>query len=80
MKMNFLSQLFKFWMLYGLKYEVCWSFQGYVIYSVRKKLKKQYIHLKGKQIEKLKKSGVEVCNFSKIEWSNIILVLGIYLT
>lgn len=33
--------------------------QGYVIYSVRKKLKKQYIHLKGKQIEKLKKSGVE---------------------
>lgn len=36
------------------------NLQGYVIYSVRKKLKKQYIHLKGKQIEKLKKSGVEV--------------------
>ncbi|XP_059661157.1 tRNase Z TRZ2, chloroplastic [Cornus florida] len=34
--------------------------QGYVIYSVRKKLKKQYIHLKGKQIEKLKNSGVEI--------------------
>lgn len=34
--------------------------QGYVIYSVRNKLKKQYIHLKGKQIEKLKKSGVEI--------------------
>lgn len=34
--------------------------QGYVIYSVRKKLKKQYTHLKGKQIEKLKKSGVEI--------------------
>ncbi|XWS75824.1 hypothetical protein CRYUN_Cryun01aG0125300 [Craigia yunnanensis] len=34
--------------------------QGYVIYSIRKKLKKQYIHLKGKQIEKLKKSGVEI--------------------
>ncbi|MBA0821460.1 hypothetical protein Goarm_018316, partial [Gossypium armourianum] len=33
---------------------------GYVVYSVRKKLKKQYIHLKGKQIEKLKKSGVEI--------------------
>ncbi|EXB78682.1 hypothetical protein L484_004047 [Morus notabilis] len=33
---------------------------GYVIYSVRKKLKKQYTHLKGKQIEKLKKSGVEI--------------------
>ncbi|GKV30737.1 hypothetical protein SLEP1_g39517 [Rubroshorea leprosula] len=34
--------------------------QGYVIYSVRKKFKKEYIHLKGKQIKKLKKSGVEV--------------------
>ncbi|CAI9772571.1 unnamed protein product [Fraxinus pennsylvanica] len=34
--------------------------QGYVIYSVRKKLKKQYMHLKGTQIEKLKKSGVEI--------------------
>ncbi|GLT94125.1 hypothetical protein SLE2022_118830 [Rubroshorea leprosula] len=34
--------------------------QGYVIYSVRKKLKKEYIHLKGKKIEKLKKSGVEI--------------------
>ncbi|GAV62414.1 Lactamase_B_2 domain-containing protein [Cephalotus follicularis] len=34
--------------------------QGYVLYSVRKKLKKQYIHLKGKQIEKIKKSGVEI--------------------
>ncbi|XP_076904701.1 tRNase Z TRZ2, chloroplastic-like [Bidens hawaiensis] len=34
--------------------------QGYVIYSVRKKLKKQYIHLKGREIEKKKKSGVEI--------------------
>ncbi|XP_027077306.1 tRNase Z TRZ2, chloroplastic-like isoform X2 [Coffea arabica] len=34
--------------------------QGYVVYSVRKKLRKQYMHLKGKQIEKLKKSGVEI--------------------
>ncbi|XP_030459680.2 tRNase Z TRZ2, chloroplastic [Syzygium oleosum] len=34
--------------------------QGYVIYSVRKKLKKRYIHLKGNQIENLKKSGVEI--------------------
>ncbi|KAC9378530.1 hypothetical protein E3N88_45929 [Mikania micrantha] len=33
--------------------------QGYVIYSVRKKLKKQYLHLKGREIEKKKKSGVE---------------------
>lgn len=31
-----------------------------MIYSVRKKLKKQYIHLEGKKIEKLKKSGVQV--------------------
>ncbi|KAG9445298.1 hypothetical protein H6P81_016638 [Aristolochia fimbriata] len=34
--------------------------QGYVIYSVRKKLKKQYSHLKGLQIKKLKLSGVEI--------------------
>ncbi|XP_010533000.1 PREDICTED: ribonuclease Z, chloroplastic [Tarenaya hassleriana] len=34
--------------------------QGYVVYSIRKKLKKQYAHLKGKQIEKIKKSGVEI--------------------
>ncbi|XP_004491080.1 tRNase Z TRZ2, chloroplastic [Cicer arietinum] len=34
--------------------------QGYIIYSIRKKLRKQYSHLNGKQIEKLKKSGVEI--------------------
>ncbi|KAG2298006.1 hypothetical protein Bca52824_034478 [Brassica carinata] len=34
--------------------------QGYVIYSVRNKLKKQYTHLKGKQIEKIKKSGEQI--------------------
>ncbi|KAK1291573.1 hypothetical protein QJS10_CPB17g02022 [Acorus calamus] len=34
--------------------------QGYVIYSVRNKLKKQYAHLKGPQIKKLKDSGVEI--------------------
>lgn len=34
--------------------------QGYVIYSVRNKLKKQYAHLKGTQIKKLKLSGVEI--------------------
>lgn len=34
--------------------------QGYIVYSIRKKLRKQYIHLNGKQIEKLKKSGVEI--------------------
>ncbi|XP_020114969.1 nuclear ribonuclease Z isoform X2 [Ananas comosus] len=34
--------------------------QGYVIYSVRNKLKKQYAHLKGTQIKKLKLSGVQI--------------------
>ncbi|XP_026438097.1 tRNase Z TRZ2, chloroplastic-like [Papaver somniferum] len=34
--------------------------QGYCFYSVRKKLKKQYSHLKGRQFEKLKNSGVEI--------------------
>ncbi|KAH0457344.1 hypothetical protein IEQ34_012659 [Dendrobium chrysotoxum] len=32
--------------------------QGYVIYSMRRKLKKQYTHLKGTQIKKLKLSGI----------------------
>ncbi|PKA50485.1 Ribonuclease Z, chloroplastic [Apostasia shenzhenica] len=32
--------------------------QGYVVYSMRKKLKKQYAHLKGTQIKKLKLSGI----------------------
>ncbi|CAA6670149.1 unnamed protein product [Spirodela intermedia] len=34
--------------------------QGYVVYSVRNKLKKQYAHLKGTQIRKLKLSGAEI--------------------
>ncbi|KAG0463619.1 hypothetical protein HPP92_019183 [Vanilla planifolia] len=34
--------------------------QGYLVYSMRKKLKKQYAHLKGTQIKKLKLSGVEI--------------------
>ncbi|KAG8057162.1 hypothetical protein GUJ93_ZPchr0002g25201 [Zizania palustris] len=34
--------------------------QGYVIYSVRRKLKKQYAHLKGTQIMKMKQSGTEI--------------------
>uniref|UniRef100_A0A0D9XEY7 Lipid-binding serum glycoprotein C-terminal domain-containing protein n=1 Tax=Leersia perrieri TaxID=77586 RepID=A0A0D9XEY7_9ORYZ len=34
--------------------------QGYVIYSVRRKLKKQYAHLKGTQIQKMKQSGAEI--------------------
>ncbi|XP_031489570.1 tRNase Z TRZ2, chloroplastic-like [Nymphaea colorata] len=34
--------------------------QGYVIYSVRRKLKKMYAHLKGDKIKNLKLSGVEI--------------------
>ncbi|PWZ14349.1 tRNase Z TRZ2, chloroplastic [Zea mays] len=34
--------------------------KGYVIYSIRRKLKKQYAHLKGSQIMKLKQSGTEI--------------------
>ncbi|XP_078437965.1 metallo-hydrolase/oxidoreductase superfamily protein [Wolffia australiana] len=34
--------------------------QGYVVYSVRNKLKKKYAHLNGTQIRKLKLSGVEI--------------------
>ncbi|KAJ3677605.1 hypothetical protein LUZ60_003329 [Juncus effusus] len=34
--------------------------QGYVIYSLRKKLKKKYAHLNGMQIKKVKNSGVEI--------------------
>lgn len=51
--------------MHEIAYEsvLCDYIQGYVIYSVRKKLKKQYIHLKGREIEKKKKSGVEVCSF-----------------
>ncbi|KAJ4747495.1 Ribonuclease Z [Rhynchospora pubera] len=34
--------------------------QGYIIYSLRKKLKKKYAHLNGTQIKKLKSQGVEI--------------------
>jgi len=34
--------------------------KGYIICSVRRKLKKQYAHLKGSQIVKLKRSGSEI--------------------
>ncbi|OIW02752.1 hypothetical protein TanjilG_29528 [Lupinus angustifolius] len=34
--------------------------QGYVIYSIRKKLKKEYTHLNENQVEKLKESGEEI--------------------
>ncbi|KAH9745055.1 tRNase Z TRZ2 [Citrus sinensis] len=48
--------------------------QGYVIYLLRKKLKKQYIHLKGKQIEKLKKSGVERWHLQEIQLQSLCLI------
>lgn len=35
--------------------------QGYIIYSVRHKLKQEYIGLSGNEIKSLKLSGVEVC-------------------
>ncbi|CAN6472566.1 unnamed protein product [Victoria cruziana] len=34
--------------------------QGYVIYSIRRKLKKMYAHLKGDKIKNLKLSGIEI--------------------
>jgi len=35
--------------------------QGYVVYSTKYKLKKEYIGLSGNEIKNLKVSGVEVC-------------------
>jgi nicotinamide mononucleotide (NMN) deamidase PncC len=34
--------------------------QGYIVYSVKKKLKSEYIGLSGNEIKNLKASGVEV--------------------
>lgn len=42
--------------------------KGYVIYSIRRKLKKQYAHLKGSQIMKLKQSGTEVSCAVLLNW------------
>lgn len=36
-------------------------FQGYVVYSVKQKLKQEYVGLPGNEIKNLKLSGVEVC-------------------
>jgi hypothetical protein len=53
--------------------------QGYVIYSVKQKLKQEFIGLPGSEIKRLKLSGVEVCLAwwlwsSKIEaWSSNLL-------
>lgn len=40
----------------------CYAFfwQGYILYSVRNKLKPEYIGLSGNEIKNLKSSGVEV--------------------
>lgn len=35
--------------------------QGYLVFSVKQKLKKEYIGLSGNEIKSLKSSGVEVC-------------------
>ena len=37
------------------------SWQGYVVYSIKQKLKQEYIGLPGNEIKNLKLSGVEVC-------------------
>ena len=62
--------------MHEIAYEsvLCDNIQGYVIYSVRKKLKKQYIHLKGREIEKKKKSGVEVCSFGLFFYKGILVI------
>ncbi|CAA3027682.1 nuclear ribonuclease Z-like [Olea europaea subsp. europaea] len=36
--------------------------QGYIVYSVKQKLKQEYIGLSGEEIKKLKLSGVEITN------------------
>ena len=44
------------WGLINMQY----FWQGYVLYSVRQKLKPQYLGLSGNEIKDLKSSGVEV--------------------
>jgi len=41
-----------------LQFRVAW--QGYVIYSVKQKLKAEYVGISGKEIQALKASGVQV--------------------
>lgn len=45
--------------------------QGYVIYSVRK----QYAHLKGTQIKKLKLSGFEFCDSANLDDKIIFMLI-----
>ena len=51
--------------------------KGYVIYSIRRKLKKQYAHLKGSQIMKLKQSGTEVSSL-ELAYSSLGIFLVCY--
>ena len=51
--------------------------KGYVIYSIRRKLKKQYAHLKGSQIMKLKQSGTEVSSL-ELAYSSLGIFLARY--
>jgi len=44
---------------WSINYVMC--MQGYVIYSVKQKLKQEFIGLPGSEIKQLKLSGVEVC-------------------
>lgn len=39
---------------------MCFCLQGYVVYSVKNKLKPQYLGLPGEKIKDLKVSGVQV--------------------
>ncbi|AQK50819.1 Nuclear ribonuclease Z, partial [Zea mays] len=43
------------------EYELRRDLKGYVIYSVKQKLKQEFIGLPGSEIKRLKLSGVEVC-------------------
>ena len=37
------------------------NMQGYIVYSVKQKLKQEFVGLPANEIKKLKLSGVEVC-------------------
>lgn len=37
--------------------------KGYIIYSVKQKLKQEFVGLPGDEIKKLRLSGVEVCPY-----------------
>jgi len=47
--------------------------QGYVVYSVKQKLKQEYLGLSGNEIKSLKSSGVEVRIYSYWTGRNIFL-------